>query len=82
MATESVAANKLDDEKGLDERADRDIEIQDRIDDLSFKAIGILQVMRRIDSDDVLPADAVSGSAWAVEGMINEIKALAAQKGA
>lgn len=56
-------------------------QLQDRIDDLAHKAIGILQVLKRVDTSDVLPTNSISGAAWAAEDIVREIQALATKKG-
>lgn len=50
----------------------------DRIDELTYKARGIVQMIRGA-ADSELPDDAIPGACWAVESLLDEIKAVARQ---
>lgn len=64
MATESVTT-----------RTPAKIEAYDQINELTLKAIGIMQVMRAARLDD-LPDDAIHYASWVAEGLIYEIRGL------
>ncbi|MGY0634383.1 hypothetical protein [Luteimonas sp. A478] len=50
-------------------------EIYDQINELTLKAIGIMQVIRAASLED-LPDDAIHYASWAAEGLLYEVRGL------
>ena len=68
MATENVA-DKVRDTGRIDDL--------DRLNELIYKAQGIIGLVRSAStSNDAPPDDAIPGACWAVEGMLSEIKTI------